>query len=51
MAKSKVHIPVINLKASEGELIWKLITELEKPNIAKVFLGKKIRMMYVLLLL
>ena len=39
MAGEKV--PVINWSANEGELISKLITELEKPENFKVFLGKK----------
>ena len=39
MASTKV--PAINWSANEGELISKLITELEKPENFKVFLGKK----------
>jgi len=35
------YIPVINWTANGGELIWKLIMELEKPENAKVFLRKK----------
>ena len=41
MAKSKSHVPPINWSGNNGELIWKLITELEKPENFKVFLGKK----------
>jgi hypothetical protein len=39
MAGEKVSI--INWSANGGELIWALITELEKPENFKVFLGKK----------
>jgi hypothetical protein len=34
-------IPVINWSAHEGELISKLITELERLENFRVFLGKK----------
>jgi hypothetical protein len=39
MAGEKVSI--INWSADGGELIWQLITEHEKPETFKVFLGKK----------
>jgi hypothetical protein len=39
MASTKV--PMINWSANNGELISKLITELEKLENFKVFLGKK----------
>jgi hypothetical protein len=39
MAGEKVSI--INWSANGGELVWELITELEKPENFKVFLGKK----------
>jgi hypothetical protein len=41
MVKSTVSVPVINWTANEAELIWKLITKLEKPENSKVFIGKK----------
>jgi hypothetical protein len=41
MAKTKENVPAINWSGNDGELIWKLITELEKPKNFKVFLGKK----------
>jgi hypothetical protein len=39
MAGTKV--PIINWSANDGELVSKLITELERPENFKVFLGKK----------
>ena len=41
MAKAKENVPAINWSGNDGELIWKLITELEKHENFKVFLGKK----------
>ena len=41
MPKTKKDVPTINWSGNDGELIWKLITELEKPENFKVFLGKK----------
>jgi hypothetical protein len=40
MAKTKKNVPTINWSSNDGELIWKLITELEKPKNFKVFFGK-----------
>jgi hypothetical protein len=41
MAKSTEKIPTIDWSGNDGDLIWRLITELEKPENYKVFLGKK----------
>ncbi|KAF8056303.1 hypothetical protein FPV67DRAFT_1531959 [Lyophyllum atratum] len=38
---SKTTIPSIAWQSNNGELIWNLITELEKPENFKVFCGKK----------
>jgi hypothetical protein len=41
MPKTKENVPAINWSGNDGELIWKLIMELEKPQNFKVGLGKK----------
>jgi hypothetical protein len=41
MAKTTEKVPVIDWSGNNGALIWQLITELEKPENFKVFLGKR----------
>jgi len=41
MTKTTEKVPPIDWSGNDGALIWQLITELEKPENGKVFVGRK----------